>query len=54
MTQVKGPMLNLPWTDGNGHQESNAENKQDVIKGALMVLAGYFCWSGFFILQVRV
>ncbi|KAK4579076.1 hypothetical protein RGQ29_028947 [Quercus rubra] len=51
MTQVKGPMLNLPWTDGNGHQESNAANKQDVIKGALMVLAGYFCWSGFFILQ---
>ncbi|XP_050250392.1 WAT1-related protein At2g39510-like [Quercus robur] len=51
MTQVKGPMLNLPWTDGNGHQESNAANMQDVIKGALMVLAGYFCWSGFFILQ---
>ena len=55
MTLVKGPMLNLPWINENGHQEStSATNKQDVIKGALMMLAGFFCWSGFVILQVRV
>ena len=55
MTLVKGPMLNLPWINENGHQEStSAANKQDVIKGALMMLAGFFCWSGFVILQVRV
>ncbi|XP_065625446.1 WAT1-related protein At2g39510-like [Quercus suber] len=52
MTLVKGPMLNLQWTNENGHQEStSAANKQDVIKGALMMLAGFFCWSGFVILQ---
>ncbi|KAK4579079.1 hypothetical protein RGQ29_028950 [Quercus rubra] len=40
MTLINGPMLNLPWTHGNGHQEStSAANNQDVIKGALMMLA---------------
>ncbi|KAL4621217.1 hypothetical protein ACB092_06G211900 [Castanea dentata] len=53
MTLVNGPMLNLPWTHVNGHQEStsSANNKQDVIKGALMMLAGCVCWSAFIILQ---
>ncbi|KAK7837833.1 wat1-related protein [Quercus suber] len=52
MTLVNGPMLNLPWTHGNGHQEStSAANNQDVIKGALMMLAGCVCWSAFIILQ---
>lgn len=53
MTLVKGPMLNLPWTDGNNHHESTgAANKQDPIKGAVMILAGCVCWSAFIILQV--
>nr|XP_023879246.1 WAT1-related protein At2g39510-like [Quercus suber]POF27211.1 wat1-related protein [Quercus suber] len=52
MTLVKGPMLNLPWTNGNDHQEStSAANKHDVIKGALMMLAGSVSWSGLVILQ---
>ena len=55
MTLINGPMLNLPWTHGNGHQEStSAANNQDVIKGALMMLAGWVYWSAFIILQVRV
>ena len=55
MTLVKGPMLNLPWINENGqshHESTSAANKQDVIKGALMMLAGFFCWSGFVILHV--
>jgi drug/metabolite transporter (DMT)-like permease len=53
MTLVKGPMMNLPWTNGNGHHESTgAANKQDPIKGAVMILAGCVCWSAFVILQV--
>ncbi|KAK4579078.1 hypothetical protein RGQ29_028949 [Quercus rubra] len=52
MTLVKGPILNLPWTNGNDHQEStSAANKHDVIKGALMMLAGSVSWSGFVILH---
>ncbi|KAM3698115.1 hypothetical protein ACJW31_06G164100 [Castanea mollissima] len=52
MTLVKGPMLSLPWTNGNDHQEATgAANKQDVIKGSLMILAGSFCWSAFTNLQ---
>lgn len=55
MTLVKGPVLNLPWTNGNAHQEStSAANKQALVKGALMILVGCVCWSGFIILQVRV
>lgn len=44
MTLLKGPMLNFPWTDANGHQKStSAKNKQDIsIKGALIMLAGFF------------
>jgi drug/metabolite transporter (DMT)-like permease len=47
-------MLNLPWTNGNDHHESTgAANKQDPIKGAVMILAGCVCWSAFNILQAR-
>jgi drug/metabolite transporter (DMT)-like permease len=53
MTLVKGAMLKLPWTNGNGQQESRGPaNQQDPIKGALMILAGCVCWSAFIILQV--
>jgi drug/metabolite transporter (DMT)-like permease len=53
MTLVKGAMMNLPWTNGNGHHESTgAANKQDPIKGAVMILAGCVCWSAFVVLQV--
>ncbi|KAF3960252.1 hypothetical protein CMV_015018 [Castanea mollissima] len=52
MTLVKGPMFNLPWANGNAHQEStSAANKQDITKGALMILASSLSGSGFFILQ---
>ncbi|KAG6734728.1 hypothetical protein I3842_01G284900 [Carya illinoinensis] len=52
MTLFTGPMLNLPWTNRNTHQEStDAANEQDHIKGALMVISGSVCWSGFIILQ---
>ncbi|KAM4104548.1 hypothetical protein ACJW30_06G166500 [Castanea mollissima] len=52
MTLVKGTRLNLPWTNGNAHQEStSAANKEALVKGALMILAACACWSGFIILQ---
>ncbi|XP_023904753.1 WAT1-related protein At2g39510 [Quercus suber] len=52
MTLVRGPMFNLPWANGNAHQEStSAANKQDITKGALMILASSLSGSGFFILQ---
>ncbi|KAF3433750.1 hypothetical protein FNV43_RR24853 [Rhamnella rubrinervis] len=56
MTMVKGPILNLPWGDyhkGNNHQQESttALNKQDPLKGGLMVTAGCVSWSAFIILQ---
>lgn len=55
MTLIKGPALNLPWTNGNSHQEStSAASEQDPVKGALMIIAGCVCWSAFIILQVRL
>ncbi|XP_034205354.1 WAT1-related protein At2g39510-like isoform X2 [Prunus dulcis] len=52
MTLINGPMLNLPWTRRNIHQESkSAIDHQDPIKGAVMIGAGCFCWAGFVNLQ---
>ncbi|CAB4301114.1 unnamed protein product [Prunus armeniaca] len=52
MTLINGPMLNLPWTRRNFHQEStSATDHQDPIKGALLIGAGCFCWAGFVNLQ---
>ena len=55
MTLVKGPSWNLPWIYGHGHQESESTaSKKNVTKGSLMMLAGFFCQSGYVNLQVRV
>ncbi|XP_008233582.1 PREDICTED: WAT1-related protein At2g39510-like isoform X2 [Prunus mume] len=52
MTLINGPMLNLPWTRRNIHQEStSATDHQDPIKGTLLIGAGCFCWAGFVNLQ---
>ncbi|GMY08606.1 WAT1-related protein At2g39510-like isoform X2 [Fagus crenata] len=53
MTLIKGDTLNLPWTKGrNRHDQSaSAANKQDLMKGALIIIASCFCWSFFIILQ---
>ncbi|KAK4579080.1 hypothetical protein RGQ29_028951, partial [Quercus rubra] len=52
MTLVKGPSWNLPWIYGHGHQESESTaNKKNVTKGSLMMLAGFFCQSGYVNLQ---
>lgn len=54
MTLVYGPVLNLPWTQRNSHHKSTQTliNKQDPVKGSILITAGCFCWSGFIILQV--
>lgn len=58
MTMVKGPILNLPWDrKANRYQQESAKtlvNKHDTLMGALMITAGYACWSAFIILQVRL
>ncbi|KAK4579073.1 hypothetical protein RGQ29_028944 [Quercus rubra] len=53
MTIIKGPSLNLLWTEGrNPHDQSaSAAHKQDLIKGALIIIASCFFWSCFIILQ---
>ena len=54
MSMFNGPMLNLPWTNQNNHQNEsiNAANNEISVKGALMITAGCVCWSSFIILQV--
>ena len=56
MTLIKGPSLNLLWTEGrNPHDQSaSAAHKQDLIKGALIIIASCFFWSCFIILQVGI
>lgn len=56
MTMVYGPMLPLPWTKVNHHHQStntDANNNEDSLKGAVMILVGCVCWACFVILQVR-
>lgn len=57
MTLIKGPILDLPWTKTDPqHVESTTALlvKQDPVKGALMIAVGCLCWSGFYVLQVRL
>lgn len=50
MTLIKGPSLNLLWTEGrNPHDQSaSAAHKQDLIKGALIIIASSGLASSFF------
>ncbi|KAA8518864.1 hypothetical protein F0562_016363 [Nyssa sinensis] len=52
MTLVKGPVLELFWTNGrNNHETNSAINLQHSIKGSLMITIGCFSWACFMILQ---
>lgn len=54
MTMVRGPILNLPWTNHNlHHPTATAANQQDFVKGALMISTGCILWSAFTVLQVN-
>lgn len=53
MILYKGPVLDFAWSRGRSHHDTSAsQNSSNWLKGTLMLLAGCFCWSSFFILQV--
>lgn len=56
MTLVKGPVMELFWTQGRSNQYTETKgvvkNYKDPIKGSLMIVTGCFSWSCFMILQV--
>ncbi|KAJ0102019.1 hypothetical protein Patl1_06293 [Pistacia atlantica] len=57
MTFVKGSLLELPWTNGRTgvHNKSGSDMQDtDLIKGAVMIIAGCFFWSCFIILQAFI
>lgn len=52
MTIVQGSVIGLPWTKPSSPQSDNdQQSHQNPVKGAMMVSAGCFCWSVFYILQ---
>ncbi|KAI4351095.1 hypothetical protein L6164_005481 [Bauhinia variegata] len=52
ITVLKGTILHLPWTEKGSNQNSSSDSdKQDFIKGALMIIIGCVCWSCFVILH---
>ncbi|KAH9703166.1 WAT1-related protein [Citrus sinensis] len=54
MTLIKGPVLDLPWTNHNYHQESTSNSSvQSPIKGALMITIGCFSWAGFMAITLK-
>ena len=56
MTFIRGPMLNLPWTNANQPSASSggSANHQSPLKGSLMIATGCICWSAFITLQVNI
>ncbi|XWS67015.1 hypothetical protein CRYUN_Cryun05aG0249900 [Craigia yunnanensis] len=55
MTLMKGPVLELFWTEGRINHEAAAKNGTDLhdtIKGGLMITVGCFSYACFVILQV--
>ncbi|KAL0297642.1 UNVERIFIED_CONTAM: WAT1-related protein [Sesamum radiatum] len=57
MTLVRGSIIGLPWTRHNHINsqltatDADANSHQNPVRGALMITAGCFCWSMFYILQ---
>nr|GMD02000.1 WAT1-related protein At2g39510-like [Ipomoea batatas] len=53
MTLVRGHVIGLPWTTKHAPQtqSTGAATEHDHLKGAVMIAAGCFCWSCFYILQ---
>ncbi|KAL3645687.1 hypothetical protein CASFOL_010867 [Castilleja foliolosa] len=52
MTLVNGSVIGLPWTKRKpGFQTTDEKAHQNPVKGALMITAGCFCWSVFYVLQ---
>nr|GMD57421.1 WAT1-related protein At2g39510-like [Ipomoea batatas] len=53
MTLVRGPNIGLPWTKHTQHLQTATvlHSQQDLVKGAVMIMAGCSCWAIFYILQ---
>ncbi|XP_059458599.1 WAT1-related protein At2g39510-like [Corylus avellana] len=54
MTLFKGSVINPPWTNGRNphdHPSARPASKENVMKGALLVLGSCFFWSSFMILH---
>nr|GLL40230.1 WAT1-related protein At2g39510-like [Ipomoea trifida] len=54
MTLVRGPNIGLPWTKHTQHLQTataTLHSQQDLVKGAVMIMAGCSCWAIFYILQ---
>nr|GMD50828.1 WAT1-related protein At2g39510-like [Ipomoea batatas] len=54
MTLVRGPNIGLPWTKHTEHVETataTLHSQQDLVKGAVMIIAGCICFASFYILQ---
>ncbi|PIN15191.1 hypothetical protein CDL12_12168 [Handroanthus impetiginosus] len=51
MTLISGPVIKLPWTHKSDDIANSSNNHEQPIKGALMIAAGCFCSSLFYILQ---
>ncbi|GER38878.1 nodulin MtN21 /EamA-like transporter family protein, partial [Striga asiatica] len=53
MTLISGPIIGLPWTHASHHNQASANpnDKENPVKGALMIAVGCIGYSAFYILQ---
>lgn len=59
LTLIKGPVVEFFWTKGEmGHLAATAgtagSGHSELLKGAVLIITGLFCYSSFVILQVRI
>uniref|UniRef100_A0A7N0UCM5 WAT1-related protein n=2 Tax=Kalanchoe fedtschenkoi TaxID=63787 RepID=A0A7N0UCM5_KALFE len=54
LTVVKGPAIEMFWAKGGtGHNAASSSGHSELVKGALLIIVGLFCWSFFVILQAH-
>uniref|UniRef100_A0A7N1A759 WAT1-related protein n=1 Tax=Kalanchoe fedtschenkoi TaxID=63787 RepID=A0A7N1A759_KALFE len=54
LTLIKGPVIEMFWTKGEtGHNAAASSEHSELVKGALLIVIGLFCWSSFVILQAH-
>ncbi|CAM8948945.1 unnamed protein product [Rhodiola kirilowii] len=54
LTMIKGPVIEMFWTKRDmGHQAAASSGHSELVKGALLITIGLFCWASFVILQAH-
>lgn len=54
LTMIKGPVIEMFSTGRIDHHVAASSDHSELVKGALLISIGLFCWASFVILQVSL